>query len=57
MTIVVSDIYAIDPLTGKIIEKLTRCTIYPATHYVTPRERLETAVISIEEELDTGLKS
>ena len=53
---VVTDIYAIDPLTGKIAEKLTRCTIYPATHYVTPKERLETAVISIEEELVARLK-
>ena len=53
---VVSDIYAFDPLTGRIIEKLTRCTIYPATHYVTPKERLESAVISIEEELEARLK-
>jgi len=53
---VVSAIYAIDPLTGKIVEKLTRCTIYPATHYVTPKEKLETAVISIEEELVERLK-
>ncbi len=53
---VVSDIYAIDPLTGKTIERLTRCTIYPATHYVTPKERLDTAVISIEEELGHRLK-
>jgi excinuclease ABC subunit B len=52
----VSAIYAIDPLTGKVIEKLTRCTIYPATHYVTPREKLETAVKSIEEELFVRLK-
>ena len=44
-------IYAFDPLTGKIAERLTRCTIFPATHYVTPREKLEAAVISIEEEL------
>ena len=52
----VSAIYVIDPLTGKTIEKLTRCTIYPATHYVTPKETLDRAVISIEEELDPGLK-
>jgi excinuclease ABC subunit B len=47
----VQAIYAFDPLTGKTVERLGRCTIYPATHYVTPRERLETAVTSIEEEL------
>ena len=48
---VVSAIYAIDPLTGKTKEKLTRITIYPATHYVTPRETLEAAIITIEAEL------
>ena len=53
---VVSDIYAVDPLTGKILERLTRCTIYPATHYVTPKERLEAAVFTIEEELAGRLK-
>jgi excinuclease ABC subunit B len=53
---VVSGIYVIDPLTGKTKERLTRCTIYPATHYVTPKETLETAVISIEAELAERLK-
>ncbi len=48
---VVSAIYAIDPLTGKTVEKLSRITIYPATHYVTPRETLEAAVVNIEAEL------
>jgi excinuclease ABC subunit B len=52
----VSGIFAIDPLTGRTVERLTRCTIYPATHYVTPREKLDTAVVSIEEELHYRLK-
>jgi excinuclease ABC subunit B len=52
----VAGLLAIDPLTGKVIERLTRCTIYPATHYVTGRERLDAAVITIEEELDGRLK-
>jgi len=47
----VQAIYAFDPLTGKTLETLGRCTIYPATHYVMPRERLEAACIGIEEEL------
>ncbi len=47
----ITGIYAIDPLTGKVIEKLNRYTIFPATHYVTPKEKLVTAVTSIEEEL------
>ncbi len=53
---VVSGIYAIDPLTGKTVERLTRVTVYPATHYVTPKEKLESAVVSIEEELVDRLK-
>ncbi len=53
---VVSAVYAIDPLTGKTTEKLSRITIYPATHYVTPREKLDSAVISIEEELASRIK-
>ena len=53
---VVSAIYAIDPLTGKTKEKLNRITIYPATHYVTPRETLEAAVVNIEAELVERLK-
>jgi excinuclease ABC subunit B len=52
----VSAIYAIDPLTGKIIEKLNRCTIFPATHYVTPREKLDSAIIGVEEELKGRLQ-
>lgn len=47
----ISGIYAIDPLTGKVVEKLNRYTIFPATHYVTPKEKLETAVTGIEMEL------
>ena len=52
----VSAIYAIDPLSGRVIETLKRCTIYPATHYVTPRETLESAVKSIEGELKEYLQ-
>jgi excinuclease ABC subunit B len=53
---VISSISAIDPLTGRITERLNRCTIFPATHYVTPREKLDLAVQSIEEELTAHLK-
>jgi excinuclease ABC subunit B len=53
---IISGIYVIDPLTGKTVEKLARCTIFPATHYVTPKETLEKAVISIEAELEDRLK-
>jgi excinuclease ABC subunit B len=53
----VSSICAIDPLSGRMLERLKRCTIYPTTHYVTPRETLEHAVTSIEEELRGHLKT
>ena len=52
----VASLYVIDPLSGKALEKLSRVTIYPATHYVTPREKLESAVAGIREELAARLK-
>jgi excinuclease ABC subunit B len=40
-----------DPLTGEILSPLARYTLYPKTHYVTPRDTLLAAVDSIREEL------
>ncbi len=40
-----------DPLTGEVHSKLPRYTIYPKSHYVTPRENILKAVDAIEEEL------
>ncbi|MFP8966189.1 excinuclease ABC subunit UvrB [Pokkaliibacter sp. CJK22405] len=40
-----------DPLTGEVLRSVPRATIYPKTHYVTPREKLLGAVEKIEEEL------
>src|SRR5690625_4722862 len=40
-----------DPLTGEILRKVPRLTIYPKTHYVTPRDRLVNAMDQIREEL------
>lgn len=40
-----------DPLTGEILRKAPRLTIYPKTHYVTPRETLVEAVDHIKVEL------
>jgi excinuclease ABC subunit B len=40
-----------DPLTGKIRQKIPRFTIYPSSHYVTPRETVLRAVETIKEEL------
>ncbi|MDQ7072591.1 MAG: excinuclease ABC subunit UvrB [Gammaproteobacteria bacterium] len=45
-----------DPLTGEIIQRVSRITIYPKTHYVTPRAQLLSAVDKIKEELRIRLK-
>ena len=45
-----------DPLTGEIFRKVPRLTIYPKTHYVTPRERLLAAVDDIKVELKERLE-
>ena len=44
-----------DPLTGEIMRKVPRLTVYPSTHYVTPKERVHSAVDSIREELRSRL--
>jgi excinuclease ABC subunit B len=41
----------IDPLTGATIGRIPRFTVYPGTHYVTPRERLTQAIDQIRDDL------
>lgn len=45
-------IVQIDPLTGEIVKSLEELSIFPAKHYVTPREQLERAMVKIREETD-----
>ena len=45
-----------DPLTGEITHRVPRLTIYPKTHYVTPREILLNAIEQIREELKQRLE-
>ena len=45
-----------DPLTGEVLRRVPRVTIYPKTHYVTPRDTVLNAVDSIKLELDDRLK-
>ncbi|MFN5011226.1 MAG: excinuclease ABC subunit UvrB [Gammaproteobacteria bacterium] len=40
-----------DPLTGEVLRKLPRCTVYPGTHFVTPKDRLTGAIDQIRDEL------
>src|ERR1700738_607376 len=44
-----------DPLTGEVLRKLPRLTVYPSTHYVTPKERVQSAAEEIRAELRTRL--
>ncbi|MGB2681868.1 MAG: excinuclease ABC subunit UvrB [Candidatus Competibacter sp.] len=44
-----------DPLTGKVLRKTPRYTVYPKTHYVTPREQLLKSVDQIKDELQDRL--
>ncbi|MCE2909539.1 MAG: excinuclease ABC subunit UvrB, partial [Burkholderiaceae bacterium] len=41
----------LDPLTGRVRQKIPRFTVYPGSHYVTPRERVVDAIASIKDEL------
>jgi excinuclease ABC subunit B len=40
-----------DPLSGRIRQKIVRFTVYPSSHYVTPRERVVVAIDAIKNEL------
>ena len=44
-----------DPLTGKMLRKVPRVTIYPKSHYVTPKDNLTRAIETIKEELKERL--
>jgi excinuclease ABC subunit B len=52
----IESIAIFDPLTGEIIKRLPRITIYPKTHYATPRERMLKAIDLIKPELQARLK-
>ena len=45
-----------DPLTGKMVRKVPRITIYPKSHYVTPKDNLQRAIGTIREELKERLE-
>ena len=53
----VERIVRLNPVTGEVVEELTELFIFPATHYVTERERLLKAIAGIEEELGERLTS
>ncbi|MEQ1668698.1 MAG: excinuclease ABC subunit UvrB, partial [Sulfuriferula sp.] len=52
----VESIRLFDPLTGHLLQKLPRCTIYPSSHYVTPRSTTLRAIEAIKIELRERLE-
>jgi excinuclease ABC subunit B len=47
----VESLQLLDPLTGRIRQKIPRFTVYPSSHYVTPRDRVLAAIETIKAEL------
>ncbi len=45
-----------DPLTGEVVERVPRAVVFPKSHYVTPRERVLSAIDAIREELAERLE-
>ncbi len=53
---VVESLHLFDPLTGQILSKATRFTVFPSSHYVTPRETTLRAIEAIKVELRERLE-
>lgn len=51
----IENLYFFDPLTGEILRRVPRLTIYPKSHYVTPRETILSAIDQIKIELKNRL--
>ncbi len=51
----VENIAWFDPLTGEVLKRIPRVTIYPKSHYVTPKEQIHKAIDGIEVELKDRL--
>ena len=47
----VDRIVSLNPVTGEKLEELTELYVFPATHYVTPEERMNQAIMEIQQEL------
>ncbi len=52
----VESLQLFDPLTGRVRQKIVRFTVYPSSHYVTPRETVMRAVETIKDELRERLE-
>ena len=47
----IESLQLLDPLTGRVRQKIPRFTVYPSSHYVTPRERVVDAIATIKDDL------
>lgn len=52
----ISDILFIHPITGKVIARVDHELIYPKSHYIVSKEKIDNAIIKIKEELEERLK-
>ncbi len=52
----IEELSLFDPLTGEVLKRVPRLTIYPKSHYVTPREQVMGAIDAIREELAERLE-
>ncbi len=52
----VEKITQIDPLTGEVLSRPKFIVIFPGSHYVTPYDKLKSALVNIEDELDSRVK-
>jgi excinuclease ABC subunit B len=53
---IIDSLARFDPLTGEVRAKIPRYTVYPGTHYVTPKDRLVTSIDQIREDLRLRLQ-
>ncbi|KPK02970.1 MAG: excinuclease ABC subunit B [Nitrospira bacterium SG8_35_4] len=51
----IDGLFEFDALTGKVIRRLTKIMLYPNSHWITPRPRIERAISEIRKELDDRL--
>jgi excinuclease ABC subunit B len=51
----VERIIRLNPVTGEVVDEMSELFVFPATHYVTERERMLKAIVGIEEELEERL--
>ncbi|RJQ56532.1 MAG: excinuclease ABC subunit UvrB [Nitrospiraceae bacterium] len=51
----IDGVYEFDSLSGKVLRKLTKVALYPNSHWITPRPRIEKAFKTINKELDERL--